>query len=63
MEYIIAWIIGAPIAAIVLYYLVHTAVLSALRSHSVWERDGGLEKALADRVRVQAESAPTSPAE
>lgn len=62
MDYILPLILGSLIGVVVLYYVVHAAVLSALRAHSVWERDGGLDQALKDRARQQAENAPKSAA-
>jgi hypothetical protein len=42
----------------ILYFIVHGAVFSALRRHSLWERDGSMEKELAERRYQKGRGTP-----
>ncbi|MFT4282368.1 hypothetical protein [Microbacterium sp.] len=48
----VLWIIGGALVSLMaLYFIVYWAVLAALREHSVWQLEGGAEKAL--RIRKE----------
>lgn len=53
MDYLLPVIIGAVIGAAALYYIVHAAVLSAMREHSVWTLAGGADELLKKRIEAR----------
>lgn len=45
---------ASAVALVAFYYVIHGAVFSALRRHSLWQRDGSMEKEVIE-ARVQRE--------
>lgn len=44
MDSAIYWIIGSILTVVVLYYVIYSSVLAALREHSVWQLSGEAER-------------------
>lgn len=39
------WIVSGLISALILWLVIRFAVLGALKAHTLWQREGGVEKA------------------